>query len=123
MKNCKRVQHLLLTFVFTGLFFTGCYYDNEEELYPGSVDCDVTNVDYSTVIKPIADSNCAISGCHVPGTGLPDLTTYVGLKTIADNGKLNDRVVVRKDMPPSGPLSNCDIDKIEAWISQGAPEN
>ena len=116
-------------FLYIGLFLalsivvSGCYYDNVEELYSGSADCDVENVDYVTVIKPIIDTNCAISGCHVPGTGEPDFTTYTGVKKAVDNGSIEDRVIVRKDMPPAGPLSSCNIAKIQAWIDKGAPAN
>ncbi len=99
----------------------GCYYDNAEELYPGSLNCDISNLSYDLVIKPIIDSNCAISGCHVSGTGRKDLSSYQGVKDVVDDGRLNQHVVVSKDMPPSGPLSTCNIAKIEAWIQDGGP--
>jgi len=105
------------------LMLNGCYYDNEEELYAGSGNCDTSVVDYATDIKPIFATNCAISGCHVPGPGRKDLSNDQGIKDIADNGELKDRVVVRKDMPPSGPLSSCNVKLIQAWIDNGAPVN
>lgn len=109
-----------------GIFLSSCYYDNEEELYPfGNSNCDTLSViTYSNSIQAIANTNCAISGCHtgVNPTGGIKLETYQQLKSIADNGKLGSRTLVEKDMPPSGPLSNCDLEAIQVWINTGAPE-
>jgi len=120
----KNILKLSIWLFFTGsLFIMGCYYDNEEELYPGGAPCDLESITYLNDIKPIIDTNCAISGCHVPGTSRKDLTTFQGLKDIANDGRLEDRVIVQKDMPPSQPLSKCQMDKIQTWIDAGAPEN
>jgi hypothetical protein len=110
-------------FLLTTLIYSSCYWDNAEELYPDSGNCDTSDLSYPDVIKPIIDLNCAVSNCHVAGTGNPDFTSYAGLKAAVDNGSVMDRVVVKKDMPPSGPLSSCNIAKIEAWIEIGAPSN
>lgn len=100
-----------------------CYYDVEEELYPNSV-CDTSVTTFMAVIDPIIASNCAVSGCHVPGgTGLGDYTAYAGVKAAVDNGKIQNRAIDLKNMPPSGPLSNCDILKLQKWINNGAQNN
>lgn len=99
-----------------------CYYDNEEELYPGA-DCGIENVTFSADILPLVQANCAISGCHVAGTGRTILTEHARIKAVADNGQLNQRVFISKDMPPSGPLSSCQMKVLKAWIEQGAPNN
>ena len=117
----KKSLYIILLFSLPGILLNACYYDNEEELYPESFNCNPGEVSYA-IIKPIIDANCATSGCHVPGTGRKDLSTYQGMKDIVDDGRLNDRVIIRQDMPPSGPLSKCDIAKIEAWIEQGGPQ-
>jgi len=117
MKKTKTFFFLII--IMSGSLFNGCYYDNAEELYPGSLNCDVSNLNYDLVIKPIIDTNCAISGCHVSGTGRKDLSTYQGVKDVVDDGRLNQYVVVEKSMPPSGPLSTCNIAKIDAWIKDG----
>jgi len=119
----KTFKLSILLYLLTSIFAIGCYYDNVEELYPDGAPCDLENITYLNDIKPIIDQNCAISGCHVPGTGRKDLTTYQGLKDIVDDGRLVDRVIVRKDMPPAQPLSRCEMDKIQTWIDAGAPEN
>ena len=99
-----------------------CAYHNEEALYPDS-NCNLTGVSFSNDIRPLIEVNCAISGCHVPGTGNISYTTFEGFKTVAENGRLHHMVVETRQMPPVGSLSECSIDKIEAWINQGALNN
>jgi hypothetical protein len=121
MKRSLKPYALLFFLVLCSI--AGCYYDNVEELYPDGSPCDVSNITYSLDIKPIIDTNCAISGCHVAGTGRVNLTTYAGLKQVVDDGRLVTMVIQQKNMPPTQPLSKCQMDKIQAWIGQGALEN
>lgn len=102
----------------------GCYYDVEEELYPGGF-CDTTAVTYAGMVKPLVQGNCAIPGCHVAGGQSPDLGTYAGVKAAADAGLLVSLAVQGNPMPmpPSGLLSACDRQRIEAWVNAGAPNN
>lgn len=104
----------------------GCYYDNEQDLYPDTT-CDTTDVSYSAVILPIIDIACYV--CHDAATslGTVNLEGYDALKTYALNGSLIG--VLRREagyspMPQNaGPLPDCDIDKIESWIQDGALDN
>lgn len=78
-------------------------------------------------VEMIINLNCAYSGCHVSGTGLPVLTSYEEVKIQIENGKFEDRVLVRQNMPPSnasGPteLSDGDLNTLRCWIEQGYPE-
>ncbi len=89
--------------------------------------CDTTNVKYSTHIKPLIQNNC--QGCHsgaTPGGGI-NLSTYAGVKAIADNGKFFGTIshlTGYKAMPQNGnKLSDCQITTVKIWISQGSPEN
>jgi hypothetical protein len=89
--------------------------------------CDTTNVKYSTHIKPLIQTNC--QGCHSganPGGGL-ELVTYEGVKAVAQNGKLVGSISHLpgyKPMPQNGnKLSDCDIRKVQLWISNGTPNN
>ncbi len=102
----------------------GCYYDNEEELYPFAF-CDTTNVTWSADIQPLAQTKCAISGCHAPGGQPPDLSTYDGFKAQADGGRIMARVIDKTPsvMPSTGPLPACDQLKIKQWLEDGAPQN
>ena len=122
-------KHLLL---LTGILFlsSGCYYDNEVDVYPFiNQQCDTTNVTYSQTIAPIMSANC--NNCHNGTTpnGNPSVitSTYDGLKVVAENGKLYNSVfwVDGKHNMPSGgsKLSECDLTKINIWLRDGAKDN
>ena len=105
-----------------GFFLSSCYYDNEEELYPTET-CDLTEITFNQDIKPIIENNCALSGCHVPGTGRVDYTRFQGLQIAVNDGRIKQRAVVQRSMPPGGPLNGCEIKKIEKWLANGALNN
>ncbi len=121
-------MHQRLFFLFlvaSGLsVLPGCYYDNEEYLYPDTF-CDTSAVTWSGTIEPLIQSNCAIPGCHVPGGQSPSLTSYTAVKAIADDGKLRGVVINGTPyfMPPSGKLPACDQNHLQAWLDAGAPQN
>jgi hypothetical protein len=104
-----------------------CYYDNEEELYElyyASSPCDTSQVTFSGTVFPIIQGNCAVSGCHVAGGSGPGLMeNYNQIKFFVDNGRLEARALVQRDMPPSGPLTDCQQNQLRAWLSAGAPDN
>ena len=109
-----------ITYVILILLLYGCYFDNEEELYPNT-NCDITAVTYTNTISPLMTSSCATTGCHVAGTGRVLLTNYAEVKTAI--GGVENRAVTKKDMPPAGALASCDITKLKAWIDAGALNN
>ncbi|MBK8497361.1 MAG: hypothetical protein IPL52_00755 [Flavobacteriales bacterium] len=119
-------KSLLLIPMLSALFAPGCYYDNEEELYPNSF-CDTVNVNYGGGIKSIIDASCAIPGCHVAGgTGTGDFTDFNQLIGQIQNGRLLPSI--RRDasaipMPPSGALRDCELRRIELWVAAGAQNN
>ncbi len=115
----------LLVFLLT-ISLTSCYYDNEEYLYPSPEICDTTSVSYSQHIAPIIQTNCI--GCHsgVAPSGGINLTTYTDvLVKVNDNSFLNAVRYnnINSPMPPSGKMSDCNINNIAAWIHQGAQNN
>ncbi|MBX3257412.1 MAG: hypothetical protein KF862_25025 [Chitinophagaceae bacterium] len=101
-----------------------CSKASEEELAPP---CDTDNMRYSADILPIISTNCY--SCHGNGTVTEgvDLDGYANLKARADNGDLLGAVTHAAGytpMPYNLPkLSDCDINKIKAWIRDGAPNN
>lgn len=104
------------------LALNGCYYDNEEELYPNSF-CDTAAVTWSLTIQPLINTNCAIPGCHVPGAQSPDLSTYEGVQSNAASVR---SVIVDGSpliMPPTGQLPSCDRLKVSRWVAGGAQQN
>jgi len=118
------VSTILLSLIFA------CSSDDTDPMGPsmGGDPCDNANVSYANDIVPIVNNACALSGCHVAGFSSGDFTNYAGLKDRADSGRLNARVVVSQNMPPSnstGPtsLSAQEIEAFECWIAAGAPDN
>lgn len=115
--------------IFILAILSGCYYDKADQLYPDSATCDTTQVTYSVTIKGIMSNSCAYTGCHDEATiaGGRILSNYQGVQSIAQNGLLEG--VIRHSsgyvaMPPNLPmLSSCDINKIMAWVHQGALNN
>lgn len=120
----------LLTFLFLISFVTGCYYDNEERLYPtidSSNSCDTTNVTLSQSVMPILQSRCL--GCHGAnvanglGSGI-NLETYSELTKWVNNGQLEGAINHDPGYMPmpqgASKLDDCSINKITAWINRGA---
>ncbi|OQP59027.1 hypothetical protein [Niastella populi] len=100
---------------------TGCYYDKAELLYPdGGVDCSAVQATY-TKVQTIMAAKC--NGCHSArnAAGGTVLETYDQVKSKA--GRIRQRSIVEKTMPPAGPLSSEEIAILECWISSGAPNN
>jgi mono/diheme cytochrome c family protein len=112
--------------VFSG---AGCYYDKEEELYPGTANCDTTATSaYATTVVPIISANCynCHSGAATLGAGI-QLNTYTALKIRVNDGTLLKAInheAGASPMPKNGnKLSACNIAKIRRWINTGAPNN
>ena len=113
-----------LVFVsFAMLLLTSCYYDKEELLYVDDT-CDATGVSFEAEIMPILSSSCATVGCHVQGGGGIGLfENYNQVLAKVNDGSFERRVTVQLDMPPSSPLSDCQLEHITQWLSEGAPNN
>ncbi|MCF8277348.1 MAG: hypothetical protein K9J17_11505 [Flavobacteriales bacterium] len=105
---------------------SSCYYDNEEQLYEyynANNTCDTSAVSFATDIMPMIQGNC-VSGCHVAGgSGNGIFENYAEVKAKVDNGSMLQRVVVVKDMPTGTPLTSCQVNQMQAWILNGAPNN
>jgi hypothetical protein len=89
--------------------------------------CDTALFTFTGAVKPIITNNC--QGCHsgnTPGGGF-NLTTYSGVQTIAQNGKLLGTIKYMQGfsaMPKNGNmLSDCKITQIQKWIDAGALNN
>lgn len=75
---------------------------------------------YEGAIKPIFEKCLS---CHGAGNALGDWTKYETI--IAKKDRIYDRVVVKKNMPPSSaPIKLTDSERglIDRWIKAGAPE-
>ena len=121
------MRFFLAGILLVGLGLTSCYYDNEEELYEfyyAANPCDTSNVTFAGMIFPIIQGNCSISGCHIAGGTGPGLyENYDQVKASVDNGKLENRVLVLQNMPPTSPLTACQQFQLQVWIDAGALNN
>jgi hypothetical protein len=89
--------------------------------------CDLSNVTYVNIIKPIIDNNCLVCHSVADAAGGLEFETFNGLKQVASNGKLVGSIKHSPGfipMPEFAPkLHSCDIEKIEKWIQDGAENN
>ena len=124
---------LIVVLTIISIFVYNCRYDNEEELYaetdPEEI-CDTLNVRYSLSIQPILSANCY--SCHSNttsgafGSGI-NLESHSGLVEVAHSGRLTGAITHSPGfsaMPQGGTkLDDCSINKIKAWIKEGALNN
>lgn len=113
------------------LFASGCYYRNEEELYPDNqVICDTTGVTYSKTVLPILQNNCYV--CHSASNnaesgGSLNLEDFSLLQALAGEGNIYGAIShdpLYSPMPKGRPkLDSCSIAKIRVWIDSGSPDN
>ncbi|OQP63875.1 hypothetical protein A3860_23355 [Niastella vici] len=111
----------LLTIII--VLLTGCYYDKGELIYPDStVDCSKVTATY-TAVKPIVAGKCNTTGCHnaASAAGSTVLETYDQVKALA--GRIKQRALVDKTMPPGAALTTSEIAILTCWINSGTPNN
>ncbi|MBI1185359.1 hypothetical protein GC194_13895 [bacterium] len=125
MKTKNLALALLIAFATQG-----CWYDNEEDMYPSQNNnsCVTDNMSFTSDIVPILTSNSCIS-CHnasMSSSGV-NLDGYDNVKPWADNGRLYGSVNHDNGyfaMPQGLPkIDQCQIDKLKAWIDQGTTNN
>ena len=114
MKN--RILIVVLSIVAM-LTTVECKKDKNEE-----IDCSNIVVSYTDDISPLLTSSCNTSGCHRDGFSAGDFTTYNGTKPKATNGTMRSKVI-DGSMPPSGSLSDTQIQEIVCWIDSGSANN
>jgi hypothetical protein len=118
-----RVKYFYTLFAGMVLMVQACTFNKEELLYEEE-DCSSVEISFSGNIFPIVQGNCALSGCHIQGGGAPGLyENYNQVRFSVENGTFQQRVLVTKDMPPFGPLTDCQIELLSRWIEEGMPNN
>ncbi len=115
-----------LLFTLTSTFWSGCYYDNEEELYPFE-SCETTNMSFAVNILPLFNQNCNVCHATSQAQGNVILDTHAEVKKQVDAVRLLGAIrheVGFSAMPQGQPqLTPCAIDKIASWVAAGAPNN
>jgi mono/diheme cytochrome c family protein len=118
----------VLSMMVLGMLMTvSCSSDSEEDLMPENSECVTEDMSYTDDILPILERNCM--SCHNEASqqGGVNLEGYDQLKLWVDNGAFLGSIQGEpgfSPMPQGGPqLPECEIDKVEAWINQGAQNN
>jgi len=108
----------------------GCYNDNLQDMYPGgSGNCNLDSVKFGTVIQPIMNQSCALSGCHDAATAMYgiNLSSYAGVQAIAADGRLVSTTTHANGVSPMpknmDKLDDCKLSQIQKWVAAGAPNN
>lgn len=129
----KRFLGVVIVLVLIMSISGGCYYDNEETLYPVGV-CDTADVKYSDQITYIISNKCydchdnanaAIAGDGNSWEGYANISGYLDGAT-GPSTFLNsiNHVAGYTPMPKDRPkLSPCEIGTITIWIQDGYPNN
>ncbi len=113
--------------LFAAILASACTYNTEEDLYPTN-DCNTLEMSLATDIIPILD-NYSCNSCHssTSNAGGVDLEGYTNLKIWIDNERLLGSIKQDGSASPmpkaAAKMAQCDIDKVEAWITQGAKNN
>ena len=128
MRKLPAVIIALLVIMFAA---GGCYYDNEETLYPSN-GCDTADVKYSTHVAPIITNRCyqchdnanaPVNGNGVSWEGYANISGYLSTSAVYFLQSIKHEVGATP-MPENSPkLSDCEIRIIEIWIEDGFPNN
>jgi len=122
----------ILIFATAGLLFLflipSCYYDNLEDLYAfETTPCDTSNVTYSQTIAAVMAANC--NTCHSGANPQKNIITdnYTDLSITAKNGQFWKAVNHEQSVIPmpyqGNKLSDCNLKKINIWITAGSLNN
>lgn len=108
------------------LIVTGCYYDIEEDIYP-SIECMTSEMSYSADILPIIKTDCYTCHSTAANFGNVILEGHEQLVNYVNDGSLLGVIKHQagfSPMPKGGAqLLECEIEKVEAWIQDGALNN
>lgn len=125
----KRKLPILITFCITTLIAVlSCSKTSEDKLM-NTIACDTTSVKYSVDIKSILQNSCyschgntsSGSGAGIVLEGYSNLTKWVANGILIGNvTHANGFVAMPYGLPK---LPDCEVNKIIAWVHQGALNN
>ncbi|MFM7310086.1 MAG: hypothetical protein ACKOZY_05725 [Flavobacteriales bacterium] len=127
-----KLRHYLFVFCVLSSIMAvldGCYYDVESELYGTGASCTDTIATYNGSVKKIVNQYCATASCHAgvsPSANI-GLDTYSLCKTSASQGEFYCSINWNSgcsQMPKNASkLSDCQINTLNRWKTNGFPEN
>ena len=113
-----KLRPLKISLLFFGMVCASCSYESEE--VPDSiVNCE--EITFSGNVEMIISTNCAIPGCHVPGTLRVSWQKFSNVQAFAEEIKSRTGTL---DMPRGGgSLTPEEIDILACWVDAGAQDN
>lgn len=96
------------------LFIASCSHQ-EKEVMQGPCGTAIKEINYPADVKPIIRQHCI--SCH------KDYIYYDSLNQDILTRDFYKRVLVNRDMPPSGGLDTCDYIILKRWIYNGHSSN
>ncbi len=122
----KTVLVMLSTLVATLMIAFSCTSDSEDQVPtppPVSKACEGSTASLVTDIMPILQQNCAVSGCHVSGTGRPNFTNKATVIQFASQIRTNTQSGVMPPATSGKSLTAAEKTLISCWVSNGAKDN
>ncbi len=126
MRELKAMNKYII-FLLIWIVAYGCYWENEETLYPEE-SCDTVSVSFSEDILPILTNNCF--SCH-SNSNAPDNAFGIAFEDHQDvsaSASLIIGAINHREGYPQMPknlekLDTCKIKTFEAWENQGSLDN
>lgn len=123
----RNLMKKILLFILTIAALSGCYWQNEEDIFPADL-CDTVDVSFSADVVPILANHCF--SCH-SNASAPVFSTGITLEDYEDVAAASDAIVGainhEDGFPPmprnADKLDSCLIMTIEAWVNDGTPNN
>jgi uncharacterized membrane protein len=77
---------------------------------------------YTRDIRPVIETRCALTGCHVGNFPFGDFTKDSVFKIRVVNGRVKTLVIDEKLMPPANAsqLTGEELETLKCWIDNGA---
>ncbi len=123
-----RISAILAMSACCLFLLSACYYDKADIVYPPATACDTIAVKYASTVVPILSRSC--NACHAgtaaSGGGIK-LDSYSSVLLQVTKGRLIGSISHLSGFSamPQGnaKLPSCEILKISAWVTAGAPNN
>ena len=124
-----KTKNILISISIILLFFSSCYYDKEDQLYPSSGICDTAAPStYASTMVPLFQQYCY--SCHggtaTSGGGIL-MGTYASDKAMALKGSLYGSITHASGYSPMpkglNKMTVCQISKVKKWIDGGSLNN
>lgn len=98
---------LILTAI---LIVISCKHEEKDDVSYGPCG-NINPVGYTTHIKSIIKQHCL--SCHA------EYAFYDKLNEACNNGTFQQRVLIKRDMPPTGGMDTCDYTILKRWFRNG----